>query len=115
SVPELEAGTCRDVRVPVAVDVERLAEAEPELAVPDTPREATRHAPAGSGSGARRRGPRGAREPEPRNLEEAEEDGGGRDRESASPAPACRRRPVLHRQQPTQFSPAKLQNTDGPV
>src|SRR5262249_10125947 len=92
-----------------------LAEGEPELAVPDVPRKATRHAPAGSRSGARGRGPRGAREPEPRNLEEAEEDGGGRDRESASPAPACRRRPVLHRQQATQFSLPKAQVTVSPV
>src|SRR4029077_16112563 len=51
---ELEAGSGGNVRVAVAVDVERLAEAEPQLTVRDGPGEAARQAPPGSGSGAGR-------------------------------------------------------------
>src|SRR5262249_8418729 len=45
-VPELEAGSGGDIGVAVAVDVERLAEAEPELTAEDAPRETARNAPA---------------------------------------------------------------------
>ena len=91
-VPELEAGSGGDVRVAVAVDVERLAEAEPELTAADAPGEAPRQAPAGSRSGAGRRGTRRSRGRDAGDREAAENEGGGSCRESASPARACRRR-----------------------
>src|SRR5262245_49040337 len=82
SMPALETGPGGDVRVAVAVDVEWLAEAEPELTAEDPPGEAPRHAPTGSGS---RAGRRGTRESRPRNrkaarqaAEEDDRDGGRR-------------------------------------
>ena len=90
---ELEARAGGDVRVAVAVDVERLAEAETQLTLWDAPGEAPRDAPARSGSSAGHRGPGGARERKAGNRV-AEERGDAR--ESASPARACRRRRVLH-------------------
>src|SRR5437867_630948 len=93
---ELEAGPGGDVRLAIAVDVERLAEAEPQLTPGDAPGDAPRHAPARTGSGAWRDGSRGARERHARNREAGEEGGGGRYRERASSACACRRRHVLH-------------------
>src|SRR5262249_2556038 len=42
------------------------------------------------------------RQGRPGDLEGSDERGDGRDRESASPAPMCRRRQVPHWQQPTQ-------------
>src|SRR5262249_3329961 len=92
-VPELEAGSGGDIGVAITVDVERLAEAEPELTAPDAPGEAPRHAPAGSGSGA---GRRGARERRPRDRQAAEEGGGRGRRGTAAAARTCRRRQVLH-------------------
>src|SRR5438552_1380005 len=83
---DLEARAGGDVRVAVAVDVERLAEAEPQLTLWDAPGEAPRDAPAGSGSSAGHRGPGGARERKAGNRA-AEESGDGR--KSASPARAC--------------------------
>src|SRR5262245_25526313 len=92
---DLEAGPGGDVGVPVTVDVEWLAEAEAELTGRDAPGKPPRHTPAGPRSGAERRGRCGRRETR-------EDESGGGDREAASPARACRRRRVLHRQQPTQ-------------
>ena len=98
AVPELETSAGGDVRVTIAVDVEWLAEAEPELTAPDAPGDATRHTPASTGSGAGRRGPRGSRQRTARNREATGEEGGGGSRASASasPARACPRRHVLH-------------------
>ena len=106
SVPcELEARAGGDVGVAVAVDVERLAEAEAELAVRDVAGEATGDAPAGARAseqgGARRRG-RDAR------IEDERERAAATTSRVASPAPKCRRRRVAHRQQPTQLVLAKL-------
>src|SRR5439155_16083177 len=76
-------------------DVERLAEAEPELALRDGAGDTACHAPAGARCRARCRGAGGSRS----RGEEKEECG----KDSASPARACRRRRVLHWQQPTQL------------
>ena len=93
---ELEARPGGDVRVAVAVDVERLAEAKAELTARDAPGEAPRDAPAGAGSGAGRRGRRAdVGNAKPGTSRQQRRTASGR-RESASPARACRRRRVLH-------------------
>src|SRR5262249_15681671 len=53
-VPERETGPGGDVRMPVAVRVERLTEAKSQLAIPDAAGETARHAPPGPGSRAGR-------------------------------------------------------------
>src|SRR5262249_27606901 len=105
-LPELEAGPRGHVRMTIAVDVERLAEAEAELTFRDRAGEPPRHAPAGTGSGAGSGGSGGAR-----HDREAEEEEGGGSRRAASPVRACRRRRVRHWQQPTQLVPDMLHCT----
>src|SRR5439155_25366216 len=95
----------------VAVEVDRLPEEDPEPNRRDSPGEAPRHAPAGSRSGTDGGGPSQGRERKAGNREAGEEEGGGGCREAASPARACRRRQVLHWQQPTQLAGAALQPT----
>ena len=106
-VLELEACASGDVGAPVAVGIERLAEAKPELTPGNVAGEAARDAPAGARRGARCR------------LDglwycesdKTEEEGGERRRDRASPARGSRRRPTFHKQQPTQLLPAMLHCT----
>src|SRR5262245_62001570 len=108
AVLELEAGTGGDVGMAIAVGVERLAEAKSQLSILDAAGKAARQTPTGSRSRAGRRRIRRGREGSPGNLKRGEENRDGRDRESASPARACRRRRIPHRQQATQAFPEKL-------
>src|SRR5262249_51384815 len=98
---QLEARARGDVGDAVAVDVERLAEAEAELAVGDGAGDAPRAAPPAAGGRTKSGG---------RRVSACSGERGGRDdRRETSPARACRRRRGRYWQQPTQLVPA--QNT----